>query len=99
MDQDMPIFDIKQSVIDRLTAESYTILKQVVEDQVSTTEGFRAYFQSIIAKAEESDNTARSMAAVLVMNAFADELLSPQPDQQQSLQARISHSINKMVNR
>jgi hypothetical protein len=89
--------DIQQLVSDRLTMEAYGILKEVATDKPGTNGGYYAWFQNLIARAEETNDRARALAAVLVMEAYGEELSDPSSMYLDTLLSRVRANIEKMV--
>lgn len=88
--------DIQQLVVNRLEEESFALLKEVAVDKPGANGGLYHWFQSIIAHAEASGQDARAMAAVNLMQAYAEELSTHNFDHNR-LQKRIHLGIHKMV--
>lgn len=90
--------DIQEAVIDQLNMESLQILNEITKEHPGANGGYYAWFQKLITRAEAEGNNARSMAGVIVMKAYGDELTSKDqtfyPDR---LESRISTSIRDMV--
>jgi hypothetical protein len=90
--------DIKSLVSNRLQLESYQLMKEVAQDQAGEHEGFYAWFQTTIAHAEATGKEARAMAAVIVMQAYAEELIDDLHEfDQERLQQRVLDGIQQMV--
>jgi hypothetical protein len=90
--------DIREDVINRLTLEALQLLKEAGKDKPAANGGYYAWFQSVIARAEAENNTARSLAAVVVMKAYGEELTSyDQSFYPDRLQSRINLGIRDLV--
>lgn len=72
--------DIQQLVSNRLMLEALDILKQAAADKPGANGGYYAWFQHIITDAEASNNQARGIAAVIVMQAYGQVLSSSSVD-------------------
>ena len=90
--------DLREDVINRLTLETLQLLKEAGKDKPATNGGYYAWFQGVIARAEAENNAARSLAAVVVMKAYGEELTSPdQTFYLDRLQSRINLGIRRRL--
>jgi hypothetical protein len=65
--------NIREAVENRLTVESFQILKEMAEAKPNANGGLLEWFQSLITRAEATNDIARSIAATIVMKACAEE--------------------------
>lgn len=90
--------DVKEYVINQLTIEGYQLLSEIAKEHVGANGGAMSWFQNVIARAEEADNTSRLLAATVVMKAYAEESMSQSSDPD-SLTRRVEQGIKSMVER
>lgn len=90
--------DVKEYVINELTIEGYQLLSEIAREHVGVDGEAMSWFQNIIAKAEEADNSSRLLAATVVMKAYAEERMSQSSDPN-SLIRRVEQGIRSMVDR
>jgi hypothetical protein len=90
--------NIQRLVIDRLTLEAFEIMKETANEKPGANGGYYAWFQQVIARSEASGDQARGMAAVIVMQAYADELISTDHVfDQDRLESRVRLGIREMA--
>lgn len=89
--------NIQRLVVERLTVEAFEILKETAKEKPGANGGYYPWFQQMIAHAEASGDQARSMAAVIVMQAYAEELVSQASVNEDRLQERVRAGILEMA--
>lgn len=90
--------EVKEYVVNRLTEESYRILSEMSKEHVALKGETLSWFQALIAKAEETNDQARALAATVVMKAYAEEQLTHAFDPMR-LTKRIDDGIQLMVSK
>lgn len=85
--------DIRQTVESRLTIESLQILKEISQDRPDDKLG---WFQGTIARAEEANQQARTLAATIVMKAYGEELMTMSFDVDRLI-GRVRQGIQDML--
>lgn len=84
--------DIQKMVVSNIEVEGFDILSSLSKGAAKV--GTHAFLQNVIAHAEEANNSARSIAGVLVMEVYAEELL--QDDDNFTTQKLIDNFKNKV---
>jgi hypothetical protein len=93
----MPIH-YKQEMVDRLTLEAFGVLADMSKQHAALDGKLSNWLEQVIAAAEVSDNIARAIAANIIMQAYADEMLSQTDFSVDNMERRVHQGIQHMVN-